>query len=131
MWGSCLYCCCYVTLKTGGEATTTFFIDSGLMWGIAVPVAWCLVLFTDVSLLYIYATIVGIDILKFLVSYYFVKKEWILHFIAAALFCFTKEPASITRKKQTQVAANPISRRCVFFIINPSYLSFKMNNLFQ
>ena len=78
MWGSCLYCCCYVTLKTGGEATTTFFIDSGLMWGIAVPVAWCLVLFTDVSLLYIYATIVGIDILKFLVSYYFVRKDkWV------------------------------------------------------
>jgi Na+-driven multidrug efflux pump len=48
------------------------------MWGIAVPVAWCLVLFTDVSLLYIYATIVGIDILKFLVSYYFVRKDkWV------------------------------------------------------
>ena len=29
---------------------------------------------------------------------------------------FTKDPASITTKKETQVAAKPISSRCVFFI---------------
>ena len=75
IWGSCLYCCCYVTLKTGGEAFTTFLIDSGLMWGIAVPTAWILVLFTDVPLLYIYAIITGFDAVKFLISYYFVKKD--------------------------------------------------------
>ena len=75
IWGCCLYCCCYVTLKTGGEASTTFFIDSGLMWGIAVPLAWVLVLFTDMSLLYIYAIITGFDVVKFLISYYFVKKD--------------------------------------------------------
>ena len=71
IWGSCLYCCCYVTLKTGGEALTTFLIDSGLMWVIAVPLAWILVTFTDISLVYIYAIITGFDILKFLISYYF------------------------------------------------------------
>ena len=75
LWGSCLYCCCYVTLKTGGEASTTFLIDSGLMWGIAVPLAWVLVLFTDIELLYIYAIITGFDAVKFLASYYFVKKD--------------------------------------------------------
>ena len=78
IWGSCLYCCCYVTLKTGGEALTTFFIDSGLMWGVAVPLSWILVKFTNLELLYVYAIVVGIDILKFLVSYVFVKKEkWV------------------------------------------------------
>ena len=78
IWGSCLYCCCYVTLKTGGEAVTTFLIDSGLMWAIAVPTAWILVKFTNISLLYIYAIITGIDVLKFFVSYYFVKKDkWV------------------------------------------------------
>lgn len=78
IWGSCLYCCCYVTLKTGGEAVTTFLIDSGLMWTIAVPTAWILVKFTNISLLYIYAIITGIDVLKFFVSYYFVKKDkWV------------------------------------------------------
>jgi Na+-driven multidrug efflux pump len=78
IWGSCLYCCCYVTLKTGGEALTTFFIDSGLMWGVAVPLSWILVKFTNLELLYVYAIVVGIDILKFFVSYIFVKKEkWV------------------------------------------------------
>lgn len=75
IWGSCMYCCCYVTLKTGGEAVTTFLIDSGLMWAIAVPLAWILVKFTNLSLVYIYSIIVGFDILKFLISYYFVKKD--------------------------------------------------------
>ena len=78
IWGSCMYCCCYVTLKTGGEAVTTFLIDSGLMWVVAVPLAWILVTYTDLSLVYIYAIITGFDILKFLISYYFVKKnKWV------------------------------------------------------
>ena len=75
IWGSCMYCCCYVTLKTGGEAVTTFLIDSGLMWAVAVPLAWILVKFTNISLVYIYSIIVGFDILKFLASYYFVRKD--------------------------------------------------------
>ena len=78
MWGSCLYCCCYVTLKTGGEAVVTFLLDSGLMWLIAVPLAWFLVKFTDLSLLYVYTIITGIDILKFIISYSFVRKnKWL------------------------------------------------------
>ena len=78
LWGSCLYCCCYVTLKTGGEAVVTFFVDSGLMWFIAVPLAWYLVKFTNLSLLYVYAIVVGLDIFKFLISYYFVSKnKWL------------------------------------------------------
>ena len=36
---------------------------------------------------------------------------------------FAKEPASMMTKKQVQVAAKPISVRCVFFIkfLNPFY----------
>ena len=75
LFGSCLYCCCYVTLKTGGEAIVTFFIDSGLMWFFAVPFAWCLALFTDISLVYLFVIITGIDIFKFFVSYAFVKRD--------------------------------------------------------
>ena len=75
IWGCCLYCCCYVTLKTGGEAVTTFLIDSGLMWAVAVPLAWCLVIFTKIDLVYIYAIITGFDAIKFVISYIFVKKE--------------------------------------------------------
>lgn len=78
LWGNCLYCCCYVTLKTGGEAMTTILIDSGMMWCIGVPVAWILALKTDVSLLYIFLFVTSFDIIKFVISYLFVKKEkWV------------------------------------------------------
>ena len=75
LFGSCLYCCCYVTLKTGGEALITFMIDSGLMWLVAVPLAWTLAKYTNISLLYLFIIITGIDIFKFLVSYLFVKRD--------------------------------------------------------
>jgi len=75
LWSNCLYCCCYMTLKTGGLAKTTFVIDSGLMWFCVVPITWCLVLFTDISLLYIYIFVTAFDLIKFIISYTFVKKE--------------------------------------------------------
>jgi putative MATE family efflux protein len=76
--GCCMYTCCYMTLKTGGQATTTFMIDSGLMWLVAVPIAWLLAVFTDISLLYIFTIITGFDTLKFLISYIFIKKgKWL------------------------------------------------------
>lgn len=78
LWGNCLYCCCYVTLKTGGEAVTTILIDSGLMWCVGVPVAWFLALKTNVSLLYIFLFVTSFDIIKFLISYAFVKRgNWL------------------------------------------------------
>ena len=42
-------------------------------------------------------------------------------FPEAIIFVYgvAKDPANITTKKQTQVAINPISVRCVFFIVNP------------
>ena len=75
LFGSCLYCCCYVTLKTGGEATVTFMLDSGLMWLVGVPLAWVLAIFTNISLLYIFIIITGLDFIKFLVSYAFVRQD--------------------------------------------------------
>ena len=63
-----------MTLKTGGEAVVTFFIDSGIMWAICVPLAWLLVTVTDISLLYIYPIIIGIDLIKFFIGLGFVKK---------------------------------------------------------
>lgn len=74
LWCSCIYMCCYMTLKTGGEAVVTFFIDSGIMWAICVPLAWLLVTVTDISLLYIYPIIIGIDLIKFFIGIGFVKK---------------------------------------------------------
>jgi Na+-driven multidrug efflux pump len=77
LWCSCIYMCCYMTLKTGGEALVTFFIDSGIMWAICVPLAWILVTKTSLSLLYIYPIIIGIDLIKFFIGISFVKKgKW-------------------------------------------------------
>ena len=74
LWCNCLYCCCYMTLKTGGEAVVTFCLDSGLMWLVNVPLAWCLVSFTNLSILLIYGLVVGFDLVKFIIGISFVRK---------------------------------------------------------
>ena len=79
LWGNCLYCCCYMTLKTGGKAFTTFCLDSGFMWVVSVPLVWSLVMFTDLSILLIYGIILGLDLIKFIVGIMFVKGGSWLH----------------------------------------------------
>lgn len=74
IWIGCLYTCCYMTLKTGGKAITTILIDSGLTWVISVPVAWFLVLNTNVNLLVIYGSILSVDLIKFIFAFIFIRR---------------------------------------------------------
>lgn len=74
LWGNCLYCCCYMTLKTGGQAFVTFCLDSGLMWLVSVPLVWSLVSFTSLSILVIYAIIMSFDLVKFAIGISYVRK---------------------------------------------------------
>lgn len=78
LWGNAMYTCCYVTLKTGGRALTTFLLDSGLNWCVSVPMAWLLVKFTNLDLIYIYLCVLSFDIIKFIIAISIVKKgSWL------------------------------------------------------
>ena len=72
----------YFTLRSGGKTTVTFIFDSGFMWVIAVPVIFILSRFTSLSVLYLFGICQGLNILKCIIGYYFVKKgSWIRNIV--------------------------------------------------
>ncbi len=68
----------YFTLRSGGKTLITFVFDSGFMWVASVTCAFLLTRFTSLSILYVYAIVQSLYILKCLIGFIFVKnKGWI------------------------------------------------------
>ena len=65
---------CYFTLRSGGKTVITFIFDSGFVWLISVPLAFMLSRFTDMPIIYMYACVLGADIIKCCLGYIFMKK---------------------------------------------------------
>lgn len=73
----------YFTLRSGGKVFMTFLFDSGYTWVAAVPLAWCLVHFTDMNILMIYLCVQLADILKVAVGHVMIKKGlWLNNMVA-------------------------------------------------
>lgn len=64
----------YFTLRSGGKTLITFIFDCGFVWIINIPLAFILSRFTDMYIVYLYACVVGTDIIKCIASYILVKK---------------------------------------------------------
>ena len=54
----------YFTLRSGGKTMLTFWLDSGFMWVIAVPVAFILSNYTSLGITFVYLIVQCLDILK-------------------------------------------------------------------
>jgi len=68
----------YFTLRSGGQAFITFLFDSCYMWVVNVPLAFCLVQFTSLPIVAVFALCQFINILKCLLGGWLVKKGiWI------------------------------------------------------
>ena len=68
----------YFTLRSGGEAFITFLFDSGYMWVVSVPVAFCLSRFTNLPILPLYILCQIADAVKFILGYYMLRQgKWI------------------------------------------------------
>ena len=68
----------YFTLRAGGKTIVTFLFDSGAIWVLMLPIAFCCSRFTGLSILVIYALCNGMDLIKCFVGYYFIRKgDWI------------------------------------------------------
>ena len=65
---------CYFSLRSGGKTVITFIFDSGFMWLVVIPAAFCLSRFTDLPIIPLYAVIQAIDIIKCIIGYVFLKK---------------------------------------------------------
>ncbi len=73
----------YFTLRSGGKTLITFVFDSGFMWIISVPVAFLLSNFTSLNILWLYAIVQLINIIKCIIGYIFVKKGvWIRNIVS-------------------------------------------------
>lgn len=64
----------YFVLRSGGKTGITFLFDCGYTWLIAVPLAWCLVHLTDLSVVMVYLCVQLADILKCAFGYWLMRK---------------------------------------------------------
>ena len=73
----------YFTLRSGGKTLITFVFDSGFMWVVSVPVAFVLSNFTSLNILWLYAIVQLINLIKCIIGYIFVKKGvWIRNIVS-------------------------------------------------
>lgn len=73
----------YFVLRSGGKTLLTVIFDSGFSWGISVPLAYCLVHFTHISVISVYLCIQSIEAIKCVVGFILIKKNiWISNIVA-------------------------------------------------
>lgn len=73
---------CYFTIRSGGRTVITFLFDSVFTWGVAVPVAYILANFTNLSIVPLYFIVQGLEFAKCVVGFIFVKKGiWVRNII--------------------------------------------------
>ena len=68
----------FFTLRSGGQSWITFVFDSGYVWAICVPLAFCLSRFTGLSIIPLYAICQSTEFIKcFLGAWMLHKGSWI------------------------------------------------------
>ena len=68
----------YFTLRSGGQTMVTFVFDSCFVWGVCVPVAFCLSRFTDMPILPLFFICQATDWLKCALGAFMLKQgKWI------------------------------------------------------
>ena len=68
----------YFTLRSGGKTAVTFIFDSGFVWCVIVPLAYCLSRFTGLAIIPLYALCQATDLLKCAVGSLMIKQgSWI------------------------------------------------------
>lgn len=68
----------FFTLRSGGDTKSTFMIDSGYMWVVAVPIAMILAYFTDLKVTLMFLLIQSLDLPKmFFGLSRFRKEHWV------------------------------------------------------
>ncbi|HBI60782.1 MAG TPA: MATE family efflux transporter, partial [Lachnospiraceae bacterium] len=64
----------YFTIRSGGRTWITFMFDSGYTWCVAIPFAYCIVHFTSLEILPVYAMYCSLDIIKAFVGFILLKE---------------------------------------------------------
>ena len=73
----------YFTLRSGGQTLITFLFDSCFVWGVCIPLAFCLSRFTDMPILPLFAICQGTDLIKCVIGARMIKQgKWIQNLTA-------------------------------------------------
>lgn len=73
---------CYFTLRSGGKTGMTFIFDTGVTWGVCVPLALILANFTSLGIITVFFLVQAVEILKCIIGFFFIKKGvWINNII--------------------------------------------------
>lgn len=68
----------YFTIRSGGKTIITFLFDSGFVWCVSIPLAYCLSRFTGLPILPLYFVCCGADALKAVVGFVLlVRGRWL------------------------------------------------------
>lgn len=72
----------YFTIRSGGRTWITFMFDSAYTWCVAIPFAYCIVHFTALEILPVYAMYCSLDIIKAIVGFILLKKGiWVRNIV--------------------------------------------------
>ncbi|MCH5195116.1 MAG: MATE family efflux transporter [Oscillospiraceae bacterium] len=72
----------YFTLRSGGKTLVTFLFDSVYSWVVGVPVAAALCAFTDIPVLYVYAIVQALDLVKVAIGCILINKGvWVSNIV--------------------------------------------------
>lgn len=73
----------YFTIRSGGRTIITFLFDSGFSWCVAIPFIYCIVHFTGLPILVVYALYYSLDFIKATVGFILLKKGiWLQNIVA-------------------------------------------------
>jgi len=68
----------YFTLRSGGKTGITFLFDSGFIWAVSIPLAFCLSRFTGLAIEPIYIICQASEIIKSVIGFILLKKRiWV------------------------------------------------------
>ncbi len=68
----------YFTLRSGGQTFITFLFDSCFVWGVCIPLAFCLSRFTDLPIIPLFAICQSTDLVKCIIGARMLKQgKWI------------------------------------------------------
>lgn len=67
----------YFTIRSGGKTIITFLFDSGFMWFVSIPFAYCLSRYTDLPILPLYLLCSGADAVKAVIGFILlIRGKW-------------------------------------------------------
>ena len=73
----------YFTLRSGGQTFITFLFDSCFVWGVCIPLAFCLSRFTDLAIIPLFAICQSTDLLKCIIGARMIRQgKWIQNLTA-------------------------------------------------